>query len=137
MPRQQTFENHVRRDPAYSALMLLNLTVLIAVLWYNGLHYHPLNWILLGLALGVTAAPVAARHYALVNQNRIIRLEENVRLHWMNIDPSGLDMRQMIALRFASDAEVPALAERAAREKLSAKDIKAAITQWRADHDRV
>ena len=95
------------------------------------------QWIVLGLALGVTSAAIAARHYAIVNQNRIIRLEENVRLHWMNIDPSGLTMRQLIALRFASDAEVPALAERAAREKLSAKEIKAAITQWRADHDRV
>lgn len=137
MPKQQTLQNHVRLDKAYMALMLLNATLLVAVLCYGGRHYTALNWILLGLAIAVTSATMATRRYGLKNQDRIIRLEENVRLHWMGTDPSGLTMRQIIALRFASDEEVSSLALRAAGEKLSPKDIKAAIAQWRADHDRI
>ena len=134
---QQSKENHVRRDFAYLALAVLNLTLLIASVRLLIQYRSVLHWIVAGLALSTLSAGIAIRRYALKNQDRIIRLEENVRLHWMGVDPSGLTMAQMIALRFASDAESPALVTRAVEEKMTPKQIKEAIVNWRADLDRV
>lgn len=80
-----------------------------------------------------------ARMYALKAQDRAIRAEENFR-HYL-LAGKGLDSRlsmgQIIALRFASDAEFPPLAQRAANENLSQKQIKLEIKNWRGDHYRV
>ena len=133
----QTKENHTRRDFAYLALVILNLTLLITAVRQLIEFRNVLHLLLAGFALSTFSACIAVRRYALKNQNRIIRLEENVRLHWMNVDPSGLTMGQMIALRFASDAESPALVARAVAEKMTPKQIKEAIVNWRADLDRV
>jgi len=51
--------------------------------------------------------------------------------------PSGLKLSQIVALRFASDAEFPALATKAKAEHLSGSAIKALIKDWKADHERV
>ena len=133
----QTKENHTRRDFAYLALVILNLTLLITAVRQLIEFRNVLHLLLAGFALSTFSACIAVRRYALKNQNRIIRLEENVRLHWMNVDPSGLTMGQMIALRFASDAESPALVARAVAEKMTPKQIKEAILNWRADLDRI
>ena len=133
----QTKENHTRRDFAYLALVILNLTLLITAVRQLIEFRNVLHLLLAGFALSTFSACIAVRRYALKNQNRIIRLEENVRLHWMNVDPSGLTMGQMIALRFASDAESPALVARAVAEKMTPKQIKEAIVNWRADLDRI
>jgi hypothetical protein len=50
---------------------------------------------------------------------------------------SRLRLSQIIALRFASDLEFPALAQKAAEEGLSSKEIKQSIQNWRADYNRV
>ena len=134
---QQTYKNHVRVDRAYLALMVLNFTDLIAAIWWMGRRFDLHHLVVVGLAIAVLSASFALRHYALVNQNRIIRLEENVRLHWMGADGAGLNIRQMVALRFASDAEVVTLARRAAAENLTPKQIKEAIVTWRPDLERV
>ncbi len=134
---QQTYANHVRVDRAYLALMVLNLTDLIAAIWWTARHFDAHHLVVVGLAIAVLSATIATRHYALVNQNRVIRLEENVRLHWMGADGAGLTMKQMIALRFASDGEVVGLAKRAVAEGLTPKQMKEAITVWRPDLERV
>ena len=134
---RQTYKNHVRVDRAYMALMLLNVTDLIAAIWWTARRFDAHHLVVVGLAVAVLSASFALRHYALVNQNRIIRLEENVRLHWMGADGAGLTLQQMVALRFASDGEVVALARRAAAEGLLPKQIKEAIVSWRADLERV
>lgn len=137
MPERQNYKNHVRVDRAFVALCVLNLTLFIAAVVELVKHYDASHWILLGLALSVLSVGAATRRYALQNQNRVIRLEENVRLHYLGVNPSGLTMQQMIALRFASDAETPALAARSLTERLSPKQIKEAIVDWQPDVERV
>jgi len=79
------------------------------------------------------------RIFALKAQDRAIRAEENLRHFAMTgklLDP-GLSIRQIIALRFASDAEFVALGQRAAAENMAPDAIKRAVKQWRADTYRV
>ena len=80
-----------------------------------------------------------ARTFPLKAQDRAIRAEENLRYFVMTgklLDPR-LSVLQIVALRFASDAEFVPLALRAANENLAPKDIKQAIKTWRADEYRV
>jgi hypothetical protein len=86
--------------------------------------------------------PLLARIYALKNQNRIIRLEMRQRYFEMTgksfkEKESQLRLSQIIALRFAGDAELLPLMERAIKEKMKANDIKKAITNWQEDRHRV
>jgi len=80
-----------------------------------------------------------ARIFALKAQDRAIRAEENFRhfvISGKPLDPR-LNVRQVIALRFASDAEFVALARRAADESMPADAIKRAVKNWREDTYRV
>ena len=79
------------------------------------------------------------RTYALKAQDRAIRAEENLRHFILTGKPfdSRLNIRQIIALRFASDEELPALAKKAAEEKLRSKEIKQQIKDWREDNYRI
>ena len=82
---------------------------------------------------------VLARIFALTAQDRAIRAEENLRhfvLTGKLLDPR-LTMRQIVALRFASDGEFVALAQQAAEHNLEPDAIKKAVKQWRPDTDRV
>ena len=75
------------------------------------------------------------RTFPLKAQDRVIRAEENMRHFVMTgklLDPR-LSIQQIIGLRFASDAEFPALAQRAADESMSADAIKRAVKSWRVD----
>ena len=95
--------------------------------------------LLLLVTVALVLVALYARSFALKAQDRAIRAEENLRHFAMTgalLDPR-ITMAQIIALRFASDGEFVALARRAAESGLSPKDIKQAITKWRADHHRV
>jgi hypothetical protein len=79
------------------------------------------------------------RIFPLKAQDRVIRAEENLRhfaLTGKLLDPR-LTIKQIIGLRFASDAEFPELARRAADQSMSPDDIKKSVKTWRPDHDRM
>ncbi|HEX7595767.1 MAG TPA: DUF6526 family protein [Gemmatimonadaceae bacterium] len=95
------------------------------------------------VALALLIGIVLSRNMPLRAQDRIIRLEERIRLE--RVLPADLRGRiddltadQLIGLRFAPDAEVPELARRALSGDLKTRsDIKSAIKNWRADHMRM
>jgi hypothetical protein len=96
---------------------------------------------LLALVGAVIALLITSRTYITRLQDRIIRLEMRVRgASLLTADEQRLlgqlTIKQVAALRFASDAELPALLERAVREKLAPADIKRAVTVWTPDFDR-
>ncbi len=81
---------------------------------------------------------VLMRTFALKAQDRAIRAEENLRHFAMTgkLLDARLTMSQVIALRFAEDAEFIELAKKAADNNMSANDIKKSIQKWKADHHR-
>jgi 4-amino-4-deoxy-L-arabinose transferase-like glycosyltransferase len=94
------------------------------------------------VAAALLTAGFLIRIYALKAQDRVIRLEERMRLASLVEGPfrariNDLTERQLIALRFASDAELPALAEKALAGKMPPKEIKQAIKNWRTDNFRI
>jgi hypothetical protein len=79
-----------------------------------------------------------ARWYIVALQDRIIMLEMKVRAAEVlapgqDAQLSKLSVKQIVALRFASDDELGSLLERAVRENLSPRDIKGSIRSWRPD----
>jgi hypothetical protein len=141
--RPQSFANHGRLDPLYHFLalpvfLLAAVGGLIHFLWHPSIHSG--TFFLISVAAAIAVLKI--RTYALKAQDRVIRLEERLRL--MTLCPEGfrtqiyeLNEDQLIALRFASDAEAAKLAERAVLEKLSRADIKKAIQTWRPDYWRI
>ena len=93
------------------------------------------------LLLSVCALIAISRVYITALQDRIIRLEERLRLKELlpatrHVEIPQLTTKQLVALRFASDHEVPALVTRAIEESLTPKQIKQAIVTWRPDYER-
>ncbi len=139
----QTRANHVRLDPSFHFVLLPVLLVLfVSLLIYTARHPGREAILVTVLAAMSVLAALKTRQYAAKVQDRVIRLEERLRLSALLPDKGpqlGLQLSegQLVALRFASDAEFPILAERAVREKLNAKQIKDAIQEWRPDYYRV
>lgn len=139
----QTFANHTRLDPPFHFFVLpVFLAALITAIIHLVRHWSLHSGALVLFALAAAVAVVRFRMYALKVQDRTIRLEERLRLAMLLPEPlrpriPELTEGQLIALRFASDTELPKLAERAWSEKLPPKDIKKAIQSWRPDYWRV
>jgi len=139
----QSYNNHTKWDPAYHFFVIPVLTITFITSIVHALRFPGLlsAWGVVFVAALVILA-FKARVYALKVQDRVIRLEERLRLATLAQEPfrsriNELSERQLVALRFASDAEISALAERALNQKLGSKDIKKAVTTWRADYFRV
>lgn len=139
----QTLANHVRIDPPFHFFVLpvLAITWIVSIVF---LVRHPgffHFWIVIFNTALVIAA-VRFRQYALKVQDRVIRLEERLRLAALLPDSlrpqiAKLSEGQLIGLRFASDEEVPALVERTLAANLPAAEIKKVIQHWRPDYWRV
>jgi len=139
----QSYANHTHRPRATAVGGLLVLVALAAfgLRWFEVGGRTSFAIGLLALTGAVMSVVYTSRAYTTALQDRIIRLEMRVRgASVLTAEQqrllAGLSMKQVVALRFASDAELPALLERTAREKLAPADIKRGITLWTADFDR-
>ena len=135
---EQNYANHAQRAPlwlvsAFTALLGF-IAMVVAVFRQPG--YITGGLVL--LAFSLICVVMMVRGYALRLQNRIIRLEMQTRVARLGRDAdfARLTMPQIIALRFASDAELPALMARAIADNLTPDQIKQAVAVWQPDHMR-
>jgi hypothetical protein len=141
---EQNFQNHVKRVPPFHffvvPVFLVNFIYSIYHLFKVPFSFESVFGVLLALAL--VGAALFGRLFALSVQDRVIRLE--MRLRMERILPADLKPRieefavgQLIALRFASDAELPELARRVLNDKLADKKaIKQMVKTWKPDYMR-
>ena len=141
---EQNFANHVKLVPTFHFFVIPVLTLNFGWSIYRLIH----GWFTWDGVIGVLTAlalvllMLYARLFAVRVQDRVIRLEERLRLE--RLLPQDLKPRvaeftpdQLVALRFAGDAELPALARRVLNDKLTdRKAIKQLVQNWRADYLR-
>jgi Family of unknown function (DUF6526) len=144
MAEEQNFANHTRTFPLFHFFLLpvlgINLVWSCIIVWKAGLRFGTIFGVIMALAL--IAGFLSCRMFSLTVQDRVIRLEEHLR--YARLLPADLQPRigeftigQFVSLRFASDAELPALARKVLDEKLrDRKTIKQLIKNWRPDYVR-
>jgi hypothetical protein len=139
----QSIKNHGRLDPPYHFVLVTTLAVnLFVVLCYTWSHLNYFTEWMSVLSIDVFIPTIKLRSYPLKVQDRVIRLEERLRLQALapvewHTQIYRLTEDQLIGLRFASDDEVVALAKVALEEKLNRKQIKERIRTWRPDNFRI
>lgn len=144
MAEQQSFAHHTKWVGGFHGFVLPALLLNTGWSIYQWIH---LGWTIGGFINVLTAIALLllsfyARVFALTVQDRVIRLEERLRLE--KLLPDDLKPRigeftkdQLVGLRFASDAELPALARKVLTDKIAdRKSVKQSIQNWRADHLR-
>jgi hypothetical protein len=139
----QTKANHLRLHALYHfvtvpALLLLLIWAIVNLVREPG----SITAMLLVLVIVLWVMTLNLRSYPLKVQDRVIRLEERLRLAMLLPEATRgrigeIREGQLIALRFAPDAELAPLVERVLNEKLTGKQIKDAIREWRPDYWRV
>lgn len=141
---EQSFANHVRWVPAYHffvmPVMVLNFGW--SVYRWKLASFSLDGFVGLLIAAALLVLTLYARLFALKVQDRVIRLEERLRLE--KLLPADLKPRieeftsgQLVAMRFAGDAELPALARKVLTDNIrSGKAIKQMVQSWRADYLR-
>lgn len=148
--KAQTYANHTRLDPLFHFFLLPVFGVGVVMALFHFFYHLPHSdfrdnfhaFLLIILAVALLTLTFKVRLYSLKVQDRVIRLEERLRLMQLLSEPlrsriPEFTVDQLTGLRFASDAELPKLAERALNEKLTRKQIKQAIQNWRPDYWRV
>ena len=138
---EQSFQSHAHHPRATYLATLAWLMALILLVGQAFFGWAVTNWLFAAILIGLAPLVAISRWYIVRLQDRIIMLETKVRA--AEVLPAGQDAlltklsaKQIAALRFASDAELGPLLERAARENLNPKDIKASIRTWRPDLHR-
>lgn len=144
--KPQSFRNHASFDPWFHVvafLILLANLILGIVFLIHGISKDPIlaSWIAL-VSFGLIVMLLKLRMYPLKVQDRIIRLEERLRLDALLSEPlrsriHELTEDQLIGLRFASDSEIPSLVQLTLEKNLDRKQIKERIQNWRPDHWRI
>jgi len=139
----QNLKNHARLDPPFHIFLALVLLInLVYSIVHLVRHVGVSNAWFVVLSLAIIILYLRVRQYPIKVQDRLIRLEERLRLQalapaeWHD-QIHRLSEDQLIALRFASDDELYPLARQALQEHLSRKQIKERIRNWRADNWRV
>jgi hypothetical protein len=143
MSEQQDAKHHARFDPPYHFfLTIVSIASIVIAIVYcvHHFNFHAVWLVVISLAAFVLLFRL--RQYPLKVQDRVIRLEERLRLQ--ALAPSEwhaqiyrLTEDQLIALRFAADDEVVELAKQALEHNLNRKQIKERIKSWRPDNWRV
>lgn len=140
----QSYHNHAKFVPLYHYVLSPILVINVLAMVYHALQdpdmYH--LWAVL-MAVAFVLIALFARVFALKAQDRVIRLEERLRMR--ELLPPDLKARiqdfsadQLIGLRFASDAELPELAATVLRDNVQKRDaIKKMVKHWRADDHRL
>jgi Family of unknown function (DUF6526) len=140
----QSFDNHAKIVPAYHGVTTALLVLPTLYFMYQAIMDFSVEHALFFLfCVGVIMATFFARLFPLGVQDRVIRLEERLRMQ--SVLPPELCARipeftteQLVGLRFASDEELPSLAKRTLDEGISDRnDIKRAVKTWRADDQRI
>ena len=141
--KEQNFNNHAQMVPGFHYLTFGGIIALLGgainyLLKSSAENKYLASLLVLAAILFVLVAWFT-RTFALKAQDRAIRAEENLRHYVLTgkLLPSSLRVGQIVALRFAPDAEFPALVEKAAANNLSGKEIKQSIQNWKADFYRV
>ena len=136
----QNYANHTHQPWLWmvGVVFWLVAAILIGMAWYGHRTLYGGLVLLLG---AVVCALTIGRVYITALQDRIIRIEMRVRCAKFlsaaqMADLERLSMKQLVALRFASDPEISALLQRAIKENLPPKEIKKAVVTWVADYDR-
>jgi hypothetical protein len=140
----QNLKSHGRLDPPYHFVLFFVLVANLIVSIVHLVHHHRnfyAYWLVV-LSLAVFILIFKLRLYPLKVQDRVIRLEERLRLQALapaewHSQIYRLSEDQLIGLRFAADDEVVELAKHALEHNLNRKQIKERIKDWRADNWRV
>jgi Family of unknown function (DUF6526) len=148
--KPQNYSSHTRFDPVFHFFLapVFGFTLVFSLIHFfyhlreSDLRHNLHSFFIVLLALALLGVLFKERLYALKVQDRVIRLEERLRLMQILSEPlrsriPELSEDQLCGLRFAQDTEVPKLVERAIGEKLTRKQIKQAIQNWRPDYWRV
>ncbi len=134
-PEKQTYANHAHQPRQTGIAALFAFAALIALVIAAVRQPTLVNFALVSLCCAVIMLVAMSRTYIVRLQDRIIRLEMQLRLARLGRagDFGRLAHPQIIALRFASDEELPELIDRSLSERLTPKQIKEAVKDWQAD----
>jgi hypothetical protein len=144
--KDQNYRNHIRIYFIHHLVFYPVLGVLVTIAAVQAYRREEvrMEWAFIAILLLLVTwlSFMLRQHYAMTNQNRIVRVEMRLRyfiLTGKDLRPleDQLSFRQIAALRFASDEELPSLIDRAVAEKLHPDVIKKSVKQWQADHMRV
>lgn len=144
--KQQNYNNHIRWYSWHHFVFypLVTLLGIAAFVFFIKDDSNRMIWAVLAVVIAVITflSLMLRQHYALINQNRIVRLELRFRYYVLTHKrfeevEAKLSSGQIYALRFAPDEEFVELVERALKENLSGDEIKRAIKNWLPDEMRV